>query len=163
MGAASTEVAAVVLALAVSASAYAQVPSEVIGVYSRSTPTCGFGGPGGADRSSSSCSGGEVFEDRLEVSTSSAAEANVSFALHFNLAQNLFCTYNGVGSWAGRKLNLGPSEQQLQPQRADPQCQLSVSFANGSARVSDLGDRCSFSLCNGPAKLNGLTYRKTTQ
>jgi hypothetical protein len=148
------------LALGLFASAYAQVPNEVIGVYSRSTPTCGFGGPGGADRQSGSCSGGEVFEDRLEISHSSATEAYVSFALHFNVAQNLFCTYNGVGSWAGGKLNLGPSEQQLQPQRADPKCQLSVSFANGSARVSDIGDRCSFSLCNGPAKLHGLTYRK---
>ena len=163
MRAASTELAAVLFALGLSASVYAQIPSEVIGVYSRSTPTCGFGGPGGADRAGSSCSGGEVFEDRLEVSASNGAEAYVSFALHFNMAQNLFCTYNGVGSWAGGKLNLSASEQQLQPQRADAKCQLSVSFANGSARVSDIGDRCSLSLCNGPARLNGLTYRKTAQ
>src|SRR5262245_23613773 len=110
MRALGTQLPAVLVALGMSVSVYAQIPAEVIGVYSRSTPTCGFGGPGGADRPSSGCSGGEVFEDRLEVSATSAAEAYVSFALHFNIAQNLFCTYNGAGNWRGGKLSLGPSE-----------------------------------------------------
>ena len=162
MRTASAELAAVLLSLGISASAYAQVPNDVLGVYSRSTHTCGFGGPGGADRPpSTKCD--EVFEDRLEISPSNPGKAHVSFALHFDLRQNYFCTYTGVGSWAGEKLNLGPPEQQLQPQRADPKCQLSVSFAKGAARVSDLGNRCSLSLCNAPARLNGITYRKVAQ
>lgn len=162
MRTASAEVAAVLLSLGISASAYAQVPNDVLGVYSRSTPTCGFGGPGGADRvPSTKCD--EVFEDRLEISPSNPGEAYVSFALHFDLRQNHFCTYTGIGSWAGERLNLGPSEQQLQPERADPKCQLSVSVSRGAARVADVGNRCSFSLCNASARLNGITYRKVAQ
>src|SRR5687767_10123839 len=97
MRAASTELAVALLSLAVFASAHAQVPNDVVGVYSRSTPTCSFGGPGGADRPSSKCS--EVFEDQLEISPAGEDTVAVSFALHFNLAQNQFCTYTGVGRW----------------------------------------------------------------
>lgn len=147
--------------LGISASACAQVPNDLLGTYSRSTPTCGFGGPGGADRPSGKCT--EVFEDRLDISAADAGGAHVSFALHFHLAQNLFCTYSGVGAWGGGKLNLGPAEQYLRRPKADSNCQLSVSFGKGVARVLDVGDRCSPSLCNGPAKLNGLTYRKAAQ
>jgi hypothetical protein len=162
MKTASAELSAVLLSLGISASAYAQVPNDVLGVYSRSTPTCGFGGPGGADRPpSTKCD--EDFEDRLEISPSNPREAHVSFALHFDLRQDHFCTYSGLGSWAGEKLNLGPPEQPLQRGRADPKCRLSVSFSKGAARVADVGNRCSFSLCNAPARLNGITYRKLAQ
>jgi len=162
MRTASAKLAAVLLWLGISAGAYAQVAKDVLGVYSRSTPTCGFGGPGAADRPpNTKCD--EVFEDRLEISPSGSGEAYVSFALHFDLRQNHFCTYSGMGNWEGEKLKLGLPEQQLQPQRADPKCQLSVSFSKGAARIADVGNRCSVSLCNGPARLNGITYRKLAQ
>ena len=162
MRTACAKVAVVMLSFGIYASAHAQVPGELLGVYLRSTPTCGFGCPGGADRSpSSKC--GEIFEDRLEITASNLGKANVSFALHFDLRQNHFCTYTGVGIWTGEKLNLGPSEVQLDPGWADSKCQLSVSFNKGAARVADVGNRCSLSLCNAPASLNGLTYRKESQ
>lgn len=156
------QLATALLSFGISASAYAQVPVDVLGVYSRSTPTCGFGGPGGADRPpSAKCS--EVFEDQLEITPSDAGKVNVSFALHFNLVQNEFCTYSGKGSCVGGKLNLGPPEQYLGTQESNAKCQLSFSFRKGAARVSDVGNRCSLALCNGPAKLNGITYRKAAQ
>ncbi len=153
------QLAIVLLSVGVSTSVYPQVPEDVLGVYSRSTPTCGFGGPGGADRPGTKCRQG-VFEDRLEISASAPGEAYVSFGLHFDLGQNYFCIYSGVGNWADGKLNLGPAEHYLESRKVDSKCQLSVSFSKGAARLSDINDRCSVSLCNARATLNGITYRK---
>lgn len=152
----------VALLLAAAASVCsATPPASIYGTYERSSRVCG--GPGSAD-GPVSCS--LVFEDRLEIrekdvellasakSTSSAA--SVSFGFHYGYMEA--CLFNGTGIWSKQRLMLTTTAPPLAPA-----CRLSLTFANGVARISDPGGKCRPLLCGGSSHmLHGLSYRKVT-
>jgi len=143
---------------------YGGPPEYIFGTYTRLTPTCGWGGPGGADQPVRDCTG--VYQDALEVAPdisldkSSPDAVHVSFGLHFDIGQNHFCTFRGQGTWVNGRVELDQSNEPLNPAKTDTTCRLTLSISKGVVRLSDPGQRCSASLCIGPGKLNGISYKK---
>jgi len=137
---------------------YADTPKYIFGVYTRLSPTCGPSGPGSADRPGD-CNA--VFEDQLEVAPSinlNSPPANtvyVSFGLHFDIGKNQGCFFSGDATWSHGRLILDQSEKPI-----DSECRLTLSFSEGAARLSDPQHKCQPSLCNGPGKLDGVSFKK---
>ena len=136
-------------------------PASIYGIYERPSRVCG--GPGSAD-GPVSCNLG--FDDRLEIkeqtieqlspAASTSSATSVSFGFHYGYMEA--CSFNGTGVWSKQRLVLTPTGTPLAPA-----CRLSVTFANGVARLSDLGGNCRALLCGGPSRtLDGLSYRKVT-
>ncbi len=150
--------------MAIAGALYGDPPNYIFGTYTRLTSTCGWGGPGGADRNVRDCSG--VYEDKLEVAPSFALDRSSSdsvqvlFGLHFDLGQNYFCVFHGQGTWANGRVLLNQSDKPLNPDKTNSACRLTLSFSNGMVRLSDPGQKCEPSICIGPAKLNGISYKK---
>ena len=134
-------------------------PSLILGSYERSSRVCGD--PGSAD-GPVSCN--LAFEDRLEIkhetieslspTASTSSTTSVSFAFHYDYMDA--CLFNGTGVWSKQRLVLTPVGAPL-----PSACRLSLTFANGVARVSDSGGKCQPLLCGGSSRrLDGLSYRK---
>ena len=143
---------------------YADPPDHIFGTYTRLTQTCGWGGPGGADRNVRDCT--EVFQDRLEIAPavdldrSSPNRVRVSFGLHFDIGQNYFCTFRGQGVWTNGRVVLDQPKDTLNPNKADPACHLTLSLSKGTAQLLDPGQKCQPSLCIGSTNLNAVSYAK---
>ena len=164
MGTASCRAVCLAALTAFAGLSYADPPKSIFGTYTRLTPTCGWGGPGGADRPRRDCT--MVYPDTLEVAPafaldrSSPDSVHVSFGLHFDIGQNYFCAFQGNGTWANGRVVLDQPSEPLNPAKSDPACRLTLSFSMGVVRLSDAGQKCQPSLCNGPTNLNGVSYTK---